>query len=519
MRLIAVVACVLGACSSTPAHAADVSITASTTVTYAAAAGEANGLTAAVQGGNLVFTDPSGVTPGAGCVDDAGADPAVAVCPRGGIVSLLVALGDQADDLTLNAIPASITVTVYAGSGDDVLRGSTGMATTYMFGFGGRDTYVGGAGVDWVSYGERGGGVTASLDDVANDPDGENLPSEIEALDGSTGDDTLIGSDGEDRLYGNEGADTLLGGAGADSLTGGPGGDRLEGGDDDDLFPIGEPGADDVRGGAGIDRFTASVSDYDSGEPRDVRISLDDVANDGSRFEQDNVHSDVEDVSAATVNGALGTATLAGNERFNVLSGGVGADTIDGGRGADQLNGFGGADTIEARDGEPDRVDCGPAVDRAFVDQYDEVANCESVTRQVAPGPPAATPTPTPPAAEPLVRQQPPPPARLLPTLRFRVTPGRDRRAPYRFRVLGGVVLPRTVSAQQGCDEGLVSVQVKRGARTISPRRVGLKPDCGFSSTVSFARRLRGRLTVTVRFLGNAALVPRSARPVVVRAG
>jgi hypothetical protein len=515
------------ALAAAPAHAATVSITnAGTYVSYAAAAGEANALTVTDDAANFVFTDPVGVTPGPGCFDDLAADPTVALCPKAGIQYVLAGLRDLDDSADLTDITGSLYA-LYGEAGDDTLRGSSA-GSTFLYGSGGLDTYVPTAGFEQVTYVERPGGVTASLDDQPNDPDGENIPSAIDLLEGTLGDDTLSGSGEDDRLSGSGGEDVLRGLGGNDSINGGGGDDRLEGGDDNDVFPDGEPGSDDISGGAGVDRAVERVSTYDTSSPRDVRVTLDDDPDDGGFVENDNVHTDVEDVTIATF-GTAGSATLVGSDGFNVLSGNAGPDTIDGGRGADALNGFGGDDTIEAREGAPDRVDCGPGTgDVANVDQFDQVASCETVNRVDTPSPQQQQQQQPPPAVvvvgpRPEPRAQVPVPPRLLPTLRFRLTPTRDRRAPYRFRVVGGVVLPRTVSAAQGCDEGFVEVQVKRGTRTISTRRVGLKPDCGFSSTVSFADRRRlgrtGRLSTTVRFLGNDALLPRTARPVRMRAG
>ena len=92
---------------------------------------------------------------------------------------------------------------------------------------------------------------------------------------------------------------------------------------------------------------------------------------------------------------------------------------------------------------------------------------------------------------------------------------------PYRFRVSGRLSLPRGVRAKQGC-KGRVSVQVRRGRETVSSRRVGLSRRCGYSSTVRFtSARLpgRGRLKVSVRFLGNRVLVPLAHRPIFVLYG
>ncbi|MEJ7894775.1 MAG: Ig-like domain-containing protein [Solirubrobacteraceae bacterium] len=104
-----------------------------------------------------------------------------------------------------------------------------------------------------------------------------------------------------------------------------------------------------------------------------------------------------------------------------------------------------------------------------------------------------------------------------------RATPARDRSAPYRFVTRGRVSLPSGVTAALGCGSGVVSVQVKVGAKTISNRRVALRKDCTYSSSVTFRSRGRlgrsGRLKVTARFLGNRVLGLKVATSRFVRVG
>ncbi|HEV2787239.1 MAG TPA: hypothetical protein VGV67_12655, partial [Solirubrobacteraceae bacterium] len=72
------------------------------------------------------------------------------------------------------------------------------------------------------------------------------------------------------------------------------------------------------------------------------------------------------------------------------------------------------------------------------------------------------------------------PAARRGGRLSARVTPAADRRAPYRFVVSGRLTLPGGIARSAGC-RGRVSVQVKRGATTISTRRVSLTRTCTYS--------------------------------------
>jgi hypothetical protein len=161
---------------------------------------------------------------------------------------------------------------------------------------------------------------------------------------------------------------TLDGGDGDDVLTGGAGDDTLRGGAGDDTFNA-SAGADDLRGGDGID--TAELSGAS------LSVSLDDVADDGVAGQGENIHSDIEDVDVT----GTGTTTLIGSEAGNGLTVVGGKAVITGGPGADILNGGAGDDTIDARDGWPDRVNCGLGVDTVTADQFDQVrSDCEHVT-------------------------------------------------------------------------------------------------------------------------------------------
>ena len=159
---------------------------------------------------------------------------------------------------------------------------------------------------------------------------------------------------------GGAGLDLLVGGAGADQLSGGADRDQLRGG----------AGADDLAGGPGFDRASYT------GSAEGVRASIDDVANDGAQggAEGDNVRTDVEDLQ-----GGDGNDTLVGSAAGNVLDGGAGNDSVDGGGGFDEYNLGDGADTASARDGNGERILCGPGGDSVIADDVDETSDCESV--------------------------------------------------------------------------------------------------------------------------------------------
>jgi hypothetical protein len=230
-----------------------------------------------------------------------------------------------------------------------------------------------------VTFTQGVGGVTVTRAGADNDPItatgcAETVPgvqftcAGITAVvaDAKDGDDTLNAAGLTDARA------TLTGGAGNDVLTGGAGDDTLDGGDGDDSL-AGNAGADSISGGPGLDRATFT------GTP--LSISLNDVADDGTPNEGDNVHSDVEDVLAVT--GAGGRATITGSDAGNILGIGGGGGTITGAAGSDTLQGGPEADRIDARDGYPDRVSCNAGTDTVLADQLDQVySDCENVTRQ-----------------------------------------------------------------------------------------------------------------------------------------
>lgn len=177
---------------------------------------------------------------------------------------------------------------------------------------------------------------------------------------GTAGAATVTGTDGADRLVGTPGPDYLSGGAGDDRLAGRGGDDVLDGGS----------GSDDMSGGRGTDAVV-----YPGPVP--VRVTIDDLANDGPAGADDNVQTDIEDVY-----GGSGPDHLVGSAGDNMLDGGAGDDVVDGGAGSDELFGGAGDDRLLARDGRRDEVDCGPGADIAVVDTLDVTRGCELVDRR-----------------------------------------------------------------------------------------------------------------------------------------
>ena len=289
-----------------------------------------------------------------------------------------------------------------------------------LSGLGGDDTFNGGKGTDVMNGGD-GTGDTAvgdrdasnrlSLDGVANDGttgEGENLPADIENLQGGSGNDTLTGNAGTNRIDGGNGHDTIDGGAGDDTLVGGDGSDDFLAG----------PGADamfgdraSVSGQRVTKEFEADRVSYRArnvsvkasigkipGSSGDVNLDGEDANLDGLAEERDDIQADVEVVLGSSAGDGLrageGTFThLSGEGGDDLLVGGAGEDDLTGGLGSDRLQGKGGDDTLNTNDGVADReVSCGDGVDNAFIDLADEQflggfpADCEGCGSVAAQG-------------------------------------------------------------------------------------------------------------------------------------
>ena len=147
------------------------------------------------------------------------------------------------------------------------------------------------------------------------------------AMRGTNGDDTLTGTDSRDRIRAYAGNDRIAAGKDNDTIEAGPGRDLVFSGYGDDT----------VNGGPGNDLIFAQrgVDTINGGEGSDELWAL-----------------------------ARKDVTKQPNEP---------ADTLDGGPGHD---------LFRVRDGEADKVTCGPGFDRVVADYKDQVTNdCERVKR------------------------------------------------------------------------------------------------------------------------------------------
>jgi Ca2+-binding RTX toxin-like protein len=310
-------------CAFTLNPASALASTASVTagvLTYTASAGEANQVVVSLNLINHHVDDPGiAITPGLGCIAE---DADTVNCAA--VTSISINAADLADSATVNVATPS---TLLGGDGDDVLTGGGGAdalngnnGNDTLDGGLGSDTFNGGSGIDTTTYASRINNVTTDIDGVADDGEAgeaDTVGTDVENLVGGAGDDTLTGSSAANTLSGGGGGDTIGGLDGADVLDGGTGGDSLGGGADSDTVTYASRSAT-------------------------VTVDVDGSADDGETGENDNVLTDVENVT-----GGSGADTLTGSSLANTLSGGGGNDTLDGSTGADSFSGgAGSADVV-----------------------------------------------------------------------------------------------------------------------------------------------------------------------------
>ena len=267
-----------------------------------------------------------------------------------------------------------------AGGGDAYLAGGRGndtlagrLRSDTLHGGTGADDFHGGGGKDMIGYCDSINGVTVTLDGLDDDgaeeyrrvevpgfslgsgwelvSEGDNVRPDIEVVHGGLGNDVLMAA--RDRpavLFGHDGNDRLWGGAGNDTLEGGAGHDRLDGGSRRDVLYFAVSIADpDYRFTATESQGSAVTHDlwiddgsdilhggpgYDSGmydrRRNDLRLTLDNVRNDGAAGERDRL-IDIEDLA-----GGDGNDHLVGNDQTNAMHGGSGYDVLQG-RGGDDV--------------------------------------------------------------------------------------------------------------------------------------------------------------------------------------
>jgi Ca2+-binding RTX toxin-like protein len=240
------------------------------------------------------------------------------------------------------------------GPGDDVSIGGDGPDRFLTArSADGADVFIGGGGVDSISYSTRTTDVQIAMDGVSesgelvdgNPVEGDQIAADVENAVAGPGHDVLIGNGLSNRLQGNGGNDFLDGAGGNDQLDGGDGDDDITGGDGDDGL-LGLDGDDFLDGEGGNDTIAGGFGDDDM------------VGGDG------NDH----------MTGSVGNDTFLGGEGADSMFGGVGNDRLEGGNGLDVYRGNEDSDHIEApADGFPEDIRCGRGVDTFVAGPEDRI--------------------------------------------------------------------------------------------------------------------------------------------------
>lgn len=246
---------------------------------------------------------------------------------------------------------------ILGGNGNDVLIGggggdnlNGGAGNDFLVGSRLADRFIGGTGIDTVSYAAA-GAIRLDLEDSSAST-GEaagDIFTGVERIRGSRNDDVLLGSTGEDSLFGGNGDDRIIGRNGDDRIDGGNGDDSLTGGGGNDQF-IGSRGSDTHDGGAGSDTITYAASSSRVVVDLGNRVAgLNDAAGDSFDSVENVIGTSFSDELRGNADGNMlrgregsdrlfgfsGNDTLWGDEGRDVLVGGEGRDVLTGGAGVD----------------------------------------------------------------------------------------------------------------------------------------------------------------------------------------
>lgn len=219
--------------------------------------------------------------------------------------------------------------TLLGGAGNDVLDG--GADNDLLRGGLDQDILDGGTGSDTADYSDKTTAVNVTLNESTNTTVTVNGAAE----DTIKNIENVTGGSGADQLTGDALANTLMGGGGVDNLNGGTGSDTLDGG----------TGADVMWGGAGHDVYYVDHVGDQTNEAISANNTADatgtDLVYSSVTHTLGNNLENLTLIGTAAINGT-GNAlanTLTGNSAVNTLIGGAGNDTLNGGLGKDMLTG------------------------------------------------------------------------------------------------------------------------------------------------------------------------------------
>ena len=307
---------------------------------------------------------------------DNGNDTVTANGALGGDIS-----GDDGNDNITGSNENRIEEFLDGGDGNDIINSRN---------VGLRDTSIG-----FASSTPR--GRAAGTDGAPIDP-AEPVGDIVEGQDGNdqttsgNGNDEVSGDNNDDECFINDGdlpavdtgTDVVSTGPGADFGHGGPGdNDQVNLGEGDDFTCAhGNDGTGDAAdGGPGIDELEFDNTTFpanpgvDPFNPDDFTITMLTGATSVSHSPaQSDTNVNFEDVFTEDGDDAIG-----GTEGSNDIFTDNGNDFVNPLGGADQLELWIGNDGADTRDGFQDTVRCGDGADSVDADQFDILADCESV--------------------------------------------------------------------------------------------------------------------------------------------
>ncbi len=232
-----------------------------------------------------------------------------------------LAYGGKGDD----ALSAMQSARLLGGGGGDALLGGRG--SDYMSGGRGHDYMDGRRGSDTVAFMGTDQGVIVDLPRERATGTGVDAIIDIENVDGSRFDDSIVGTKDRNRVFSGRGDDEIAARQGHDYLDGGRGNDSLRGGGGHDRL-YGKGGTDRIFGGLGRDHTTLVSSGIG------VEVDLQQGISIGSVTE---VIREIEDLTTTRYSDAV-----RGTDGPNRIHARGGDDTIDGREGDDELHvGFG----------------------------------------------------------------------------------------------------------------------------------------------------------------------------------
>ena len=270
---------------------------------------------------------------------------------------------------------------IYAGAGDDEVYAGLGNDT--ISGEEGADLIDGGDGIDTIRYEDSSEGIEINLDSAeASGGDAEgDIISNVERIEASSHDDTLVGDSGNNYLLGEDGNDIIDARGGNNYLNGGSGDDIINGAGGRDHI-VGGSGADTLDGGDGFD--TLGYEDSDAAVS--VNLSTNEVS---GGYADGDVIQNFERVDGSSFDDSLtgdeGNNYLIGNAGDDIINGGDGDDYIEGGSGNDTIFGGDGRDTIASQCGI-DTIDGGDGFDTIQYDSSLEAINVNLATNEVSGG-------------------------------------------------------------------------------------------------------------------------------------